>query len=105
MGQRKKDKMEVDVNSFQIPDYRTQLNSLLILKMNRFLGSRNELLFISFVLASASLLQKAIFLVDTSINKSQSLKISKELMSFSRASTKSEIIYEPRTMERAKRLL
>ncbi|KAK4353683.1 hypothetical protein RND71_025877 [Anisodus tanguticus] len=101
-GQRKNGNMEVDVNYFEGPDSGTQrLNSFQTLQMNRFYGSRAELLFIRFILASAPLLQKAILLVDTSINESQSLKISKELMRFPRASPKSEIIFEQWSRERA----
>ncbi|PHT48871.1 hypothetical protein CQW23_13079 [Capsicum baccatum] len=96
LSQRKNDDMEVDENSSQGPDYGTQqLNNLRTLQINRFHGSRAELLFIKFILASAPLLQKAILLVETSVCESQSLEISKVLMRFPRASPKSEIIYEP----------
>ncbi|PHT62314.1 hypothetical protein T459_33810 [Capsicum annuum] len=97
LSQRKKDDMEVDENSSQKPDYGIQqlLNNLRILQISRFHGSRAELLFIKFILASVPLLQKAILLVETSVCESLSLKISKELMRFPRASPKSEIIYEP----------
>lgn len=104
-GQRKKGDMEVDVNSSQGPDYGTQRLSFQTLQINRFLGSRAEILFMRFILLSAPLLQKAILLVDKSVSKNQSLKISKELMRFPRASPKAEIIYEPWSKEGARLLL
>ncbi|XP_059290576.1 F-box/FBD/LRR-repeat protein At1g13570-like isoform X1 [Lycium ferocissimum] len=101
--QWKEGDMEVDVNNFQGPDYGSQrLNNFQILQINKFRGSRAELLFIRFILVSAPLLRKAILLVDTSLNESQSLKISQELMRFPRASPKSEIIFEPWSIERAR---
>ncbi|KAK4353366.1 hypothetical protein RND71_028884 [Anisodus tanguticus] len=102
-GQRKKGDMEVDVNYFEGPGYGTQrLNNFQALQISNFYGSRAELLFIRFILASAPLLQKVVLLVDTSVSESQSLKISKELMRFPRASPKSEIIFEPWSIERAR---
>ncbi|XP_060215441.1 putative FBD-associated F-box protein At5g56390 [Lycium barbarum] len=102
-GQMKKGDMEVDVNNFQEPDYGTQrLNNFQTLQINSFCGSRAELLFIRFILASAPLLRKAVLLIDTSVSESQSLKISKELMQFPRASPKPEIIFEPWSIERAR---
>ncbi|KAJ8542230.1 hypothetical protein K7X08_017096 [Anisodus acutangulus] len=102
-GQRKKGDMEVDVNYFEGPGYGTQrLNNFQALQISNFYGSRAELLFIRFILASAPLLQKVVLLVDTSVSESQSLKISKELMRFPRASPKSEIIFEPWTIEQAR---
>ncbi|CAN4096039.1 unnamed protein product [Withania somnifera] len=104
-GQRKKNDMEVDVYSFQEPDYKTQqLDNLKILKIHRLCGSRDELRFISFILSSAPLLQKAILLVDTSVSESQSLKISEELMRFPRASPEAEIIYELPSKEQTRLL-
>lgn len=86
----------MDVNYFEEPDCTAQgFNNLQTLHINKFYGSRTELRFVRFILGSAPLLRKAILLVDSSINESQSLKISKELMRFPRASPKSEIVFEP----------
>ncbi|XP_070058165.1 F-box/FBD/LRR-repeat protein At1g13570-like [Nicotiana tomentosiformis] len=95
-SQGKKDDKKVDVNYFEEPDCTAQgFNNLQTLHINKFYGSRTELRFVRFILGSAPLLRKAILLVDSSINESQSLKISKELMRFPRASPKSEIVFEP----------
>ncbi|OIT30985.1 PREDICTED: F-box/FBD/LRR-repeat protein At1g13570-like [Nicotiana attenuata] len=96
-SQGKKGDMEVDVNYFEEPDCAEPgFNNLQTLRISKFYGSRTELRFVRFILGSAPLLRKAILLVDSSINESQSLKISKELMRFPRASPKSEIVFEPR---------
>lgn len=80
--------MKVDVN---LPE---GLNNLQKLKITGFRGSRNELSFARFILASAPLLRKAIFLVRRSVKERRSLKISTELMQFPRASPESEIRYQ-----------
>ncbi|MCD7461457.1 hypothetical protein HAX54_046174 [Datura stramonium] len=102
--QRNKDDMEVDISYFEGSDNGTQrLYNFQRLQIDRFYGSRAELLFIRFILASAPLLQKAILLVDDeSLNESQMLKISKELMRFPRASPTLEIIYESWSIERGR---
>lgn len=62
---------------------------------------RDESLFIKFLLASAPLLEKAILMVDKSVEQSQSLKMTKELMRLPRASPKLEMIYESWSIERS----
>lgn len=70
MHRRKKGDMKVDVN---LPE---GLNNLQKLKITGFRGSRNELSFARFILTSAPLLRKAIFLVRRSVKERRSLKIS-----------------------------
>ncbi|OIT30983.1 PREDICTED: F-box/FBD/LRR-repeat protein At1g13570-like [Nicotiana attenuata] len=93
--QRKEGDMEVDLNLLEGPHCMTQgLDNLQTFEIKNFHGSRTELRFVRFILASAPLLQKPIFLVDRSVNESRSSEIRKKLMQFPRASPKSEIIYK-----------
>ncbi|KAF3650869.1 hypothetical protein FXO38_16926 [Capsicum annuum] len=99
LNSTKKGSMEfIDVNHFAQPVYTTQglrLNKLKKLEIKTFHGSRTKLLFLRFILASAPSLLKTIFMVDAKYaDKSQCLKITKELMGFPWSSPKLEIICE-----------
>ncbi|KAF3642488.1 hypothetical protein FXO37_22494 [Capsicum annuum] len=82
--------MEVNVvNHFEGPSYRTLgVLKLESLKVKNFHGSRIEMLFVKFIFASApSLLKSTIFIEDVeSVDQSEYVKITKELMGFPRAS-------------------
>lgn len=94
---KKKGGMEVEVNHFERPAYRTLgLNKLQKFKIENFHGSRTKMLFVRFILASAPLLQEAILLEDAErVHESQCLEILKELVGFPRASPKLGIICKP----------
>uniref|UniRef100_A0A3Q7GEV5 F-box domain-containing protein n=1 Tax=Solanum lycopersicum TaxID=4081 RepID=A0A3Q7GEV5_SOLLC len=93
---KKTDDMKVInvVNHFEGPAYRTLgvLHKLQRLMINHFHGSKIEMFFVKFIFASAPVLLNTIIHEDVgSVDESQSLKISQELMSFPRASPKLKI--------------
>ncbi|XP_049380462.1 F-box/FBD/LRR-repeat protein At1g13570-like [Solanum stenotomum] len=91
LSSKKKGGIEVNVNHFEGPAYRTLglLHKLQRLIIKNFHGSTTEMFFVRFILASAPLLLKTVLSEDAeSVHESKS---SKELMGFRRASPKLQI--------------
>ncbi|XP_027153744.1 F-box/FBD/LRR-repeat protein At1g13570-like [Coffea eugenioides] len=75
------------------------LEGLQTVMMINFQGSRNELLFVKLLLANSPSIERMFLEEDKNIDPVVRLGISKELMQFSRASTKAKIIFQPELFE------
>ncbi|KAG5568651.1 hypothetical protein H5410_064331 [Solanum commersonii] len=91
LSSKKKGVMEVNVNHFEGPAYRTLglFHKLQRLIIKKFHGSTTEMFFVRFILASAPLLLKTVLNEDAESNHES--KFSKELMGFPPASPKLQI--------------